>query len=249
MRCDKWDRFGRRLIGHRYLLMDPIFCAEKPDAGRRNFWGWKSEKSSLVIEKVERGPQWLVFDQDVQECVYVKGRDESSQVCNQCPSPQHERQPWGRKSIWRRERVRRKTTTTTMACSIGLVCAHTPAQLSCICQFSVSPFVMSREPSKKEANPEVIYRLHTELSAHYSCIMLSECYIFCCGVYIFVLTSGAATCSLCAEWSARHSKTANALCTEWSELPVPVIWPMLPSTPAQGFISCYLFSIFIYANE
>lgn len=103
MRCDKWDRFGRRLIGHRYLLMDPIFCAEKPDAGRRNFWGWKSEKSFLVIEKVERGPQWLVFDQDLQECVYVKGRDESSQVCNQCPSPQHERQPWGRKSIWRRE--------------------------------------------------------------------------------------------------------------------------------------------------
>jgi hypothetical protein len=35
----------------------------------------------------ERGPQWLVFDQDVHECVYVKGRDESSQSSLQQSMP------------------------------------------------------------------------------------------------------------------------------------------------------------------
>jgi hypothetical protein len=35
----------------------------------------------------ERGPQWLLFDQDVHECVYVKGRDESSQSSLQQSMP------------------------------------------------------------------------------------------------------------------------------------------------------------------
>jgi hypothetical protein len=196
--------------------MDPLFFA-----GRRKFSGLEiGEKHSWCHRDDcawERGPQWLVFDQDVHESVYVKGR-ETNQVCsNQCPSPQQARARGypGGENPYERE-CGAKPPLATMACSIGFVCPYSSLSLSlsCICQFSQCFCYVTRviqERGQSRSNLSI-----AQLSAAcIICSLASGVYVFAAAANIFVLiTSGAvpqhAHCMCGARATPRKPATRSA---------------------------------------